>query len=391
MSAAIEILAKASGVRTEAPGNPIPPAPVDFLQVESESNPKLSAVAVLREVAKKTHSRALERLAVEVKAHLSGPFDQVNNMIEKMIFVLMDEQKQEDEHKHWCDQEIEKSETMVEKRQQRIDDLVKSIDIEKAKVAELTKNIAHDDELIADIVDWMSEATEIRKTGHKENALAVKDAEKAQTALENAIAVLTTFYKESSMIPKKPWEFIQEDPEEKEPRTVKEGLPADPDTWGSSYTGVTDPTKPGGIITVLEAVMSDFSKMEADTKSQEAIDQKEYDQSMLSHKKEKTRRTTESKMMSDEKRRRAEHISQMESQAENTHAELETTEKYLKDLKPACVTGDSSYDDRKAARGEELQALRRAQRILTDANKKPTKAKDMMKFLEIQRHTERAK
>merc|ERR1719456_1368139 len=118
---------------------------------------------------------------------------------------------------------------MVDKRRQRIDDLVKSIDIEKAKVGELTENIAHDDKMIADIVDFMSEATDIRKTGHKENALAVKDAEKAQTALENAIAVLTTFYKESSMIPKKPWEFIQEDPEKPEPPgPAKDGLPANP-------------------------------------------------------------------------------------------------------------------------------------------------------------------
>ena len=28
---------------------------------------------------------------------------EVNNMIEKMIFRLMDEQKKEDEHKHWYD------------------------------------------------------------------------------------------------------------------------------------------------------------------------------------------------------------------------------------------------------------------------------------------------
>merc|ERR1719169_374023 len=105
----------------------------------SVNDPKMKAVVLLKEAAKDANSRALERLAVEVAAHLSGPFDQVNNMIEKMMFVLMDEQKQEDEHKHWCDQEIEKSETMAEKRQQRIDDLVKSIDIEKAKVGELTE------------------------------------------------------------------------------------------------------------------------------------------------------------------------------------------------------------------------------------------------------------
>merc|ERR1719491_1813836 len=115
MDQAVKILAKSSGVRTEAPGNPVPPpSPVKFLQISqvrgSVDDPKMKAVALLKEAAQDTHSRALERLAVEVAAHLNGPFEAVNNMIEKMIFRLMDEQKQEDEHKHWCDQEISKTE-----------------------------------------------------------------------------------------------------------------------------------------------------------------------------------------------------------------------------------------------------------------------------------------
>jgi hypothetical protein len=135
MDEAVKILAKSSGVRTEAPGNPVPPpSPTDFLQIKhvtSASDPKMKAVALLREAAKSAHSRALERLAVEVQAHLKGPFDQVNNMIEKMIFRLMDEQKQEDEHKLWCDQEIKKTETMKEDKEDKIKDL--SAEIKKTK------------------------------------------------------------------------------------------------------------------------------------------------------------------------------------------------------------------------------------------------------------------
>ena len=102
MDQAMKILSKTTGVRTGAPGNPIPPAsPVQFLQVSQANDPKMKAVALIKEAAKDGNSRALDRLAVEVAAHLNGPFDAVNNMVEKMIFRLMDEQKQEDEHKHW--------------------------------------------------------------------------------------------------------------------------------------------------------------------------------------------------------------------------------------------------------------------------------------------------
>merc|ERR1719215_472094 len=48
------------------------------------------ALQLLQRTAAMSHSRALERLAQEISAHLAGPFDEVNNMIEKMIFRLMD-------------------------------------------------------------------------------------------------------------------------------------------------------------------------------------------------------------------------------------------------------------------------------------------------------------
>jgi len=328
----------------------------------------MRAVALLKEAAKDSHSRALERLAVEVAAHLNGPFDAVNNMIEKMIFRLMDEQKKEDEHKHWCDQEIEKTETMQEDKTDKIAELKSEIDVETATVKKLTDEIASADKMISDIVSFLKEATEIRATGKSENKAAIKDAQDAQTSLTNAIAVLREFYKSSGEIPKEPWEFIQE--------PVKLG--EKPSTWDSGYSGVEDPQK--GIIAVLEEVQSDFSKMEADTKSQEAADQKAYEESVKSNEVEKAGREQEVKSKSAEKARRADKIVSLSGTKKNVEAELEKTDQYAEDLKPACVNGDSSYGDRKKARSSEINALRKAQVILQDAfAEKP-------KLLQISRH-----
>merc|ERR1719335_627449 len=152
MNQAIKILSKSTGVRTEAPGNPIPPAsPVKFLQLSQvgSSDPKMKAVALLKQAAQEAHSRAMERLAVEVASHLNGPFDAVNNMIEKMIFRLMDEQKQEDEHKLWCDQEIKKTETMKEDKEDKIDDLKAEIKVETAAVGKLAEEIKDAEKMIS--------------------------------------------------------------------------------------------------------------------------------------------------------------------------------------------------------------------------------------------------
>jgi len=236
----------------------------------------------------------------------------------------------------------------------------------------LTSEIEAAEAMISDIVSFVGEATEIRNTGKKENSLAVKDAKDAQTSLTNAIAVLTDFYKSSGEIPKEPWEFIQ----------TPVGLGKKPSTWDSGYSAVSDPDKKDtGIISILEAVQADFSKMEADTKAQEAQDQKEYEDAMKANDIEKAGRTQEVEMKTQEKARRTDKIVSLSGQKKNTEAELEKTEFYLRDLQPACVDGDSSYGDRKAARSKEIAALKKAQITLEDAFKEKAG-----KFLQIKSH-----
>jgi hypothetical protein len=378
MAQAVKILAKVTGVRTEAPSNPIPPpAPEEFLQLNSVSrNPKMAAVMLIREAAKATHSRAMERLAVEVSAHLKGPFDGLNNMIEKMVFRLMDEQKQEDEHKHWCDQELEKTGTMKDEKTTKIKDLQAEIESETAAIVQLTEEIKEADDMISKITKFMTDATAIREEGKKENAEAIKDAEVSQKALQNAISVLESFYQESGAIKKEPWEFLQE--------PVK--LPKNPATWDSPYTQVADPkAQPSGILSVLGNVMADFAKMEAETQAQESVDQSEYEKAMSDNKIEKARRVQESEMKNDEKARRADKVAHLTGQKKDTSVELEKTLQYLKDLEPACITGDSTYEDRKKARATEIKALQKAKGILADAfaGAAPSSA---AAFLQVQQH-----
>jgi len=385
MEAAVEILVEVSGVRTEPPENPIPPAgPFNFIQIDQfvsadDAGPgssKMSAVTLLLEAAKKSHSKALERLAVELKAHISGPFDQLNNMVEKMIFRLQDEQRREDEHKQWCDHELDTSDAMLENQNEKHDDLNAHHRKEQAKVVMLSRDITDINQAIKNLMAFMAEATDVRTTGKKENTLAIKDAAHAQEALGDAIAVLVSFYKESGQISKEPWEFIQE--------SVSARLPEKPNTWPRSYTGVSNPTDPkSGIVSVLEGVMSKFSAMEADTKAQEAVDQHKYEEAMSDSNVEKARLTTELEMKTREKGTKSQKMVSLMSEMKRTQAEIETSKGYLKRLQQACVDGDSSYKARKDARTEEIDALKKAQGILQNANEDKKKSAS---FLEIQRH-----
>merc|ERR1719515_79684 len=208
----------------------------------------------------------------------------------------------------------------------------------------------------------MKVETTLRDENHAEIEATIKDAADAQAALTSAITVLKDFYKESGMIAKEPWEFLQTGNK----RDVE--LPDSPATWDSSYTGVSDPNSGGeGILTILDETMQKFSKMEADAKVQDETDQKDYESDMAAKKVEMDETTMDSQMKTQMKDSLQEKMEAAAEQLKHTTSEFDAVEQYLKDLEPACGTGDSSYDDRKKARADEMEALRKAQGILEDA------------------------
>merc|ERR1719181_437171 len=108
-----------------------------------------------------------------------------------------------------------------------------------ADIKLLVKKITENDNKVADIIEYMKVETTLRDENHAEIEATIKDSQDTQAALTSAITVLKDFYKESGMIAKEPWEFLQV----KKSRDVE--LPDSPATWDSSYTGVSDPNAGG--------------------------------------------------------------------------------------------------------------------------------------------------
>jgi len=279
-----------------------------------------------------------------------------------MIFRLMSEQKDEDDHKNWCDLETEKS---TESK----DDKDEKIQMYKAKIAEhdaaiklLVKQITENNDKAQSITEYMEQETELRTENKAEIEATIKDSQDAQAAVTSAIQVLKDFYKESGMIAKEPWEFVQVSSQ----RSVE--LPDSPDTWDASYTGVTDPKSGSdGVLALLDGVMQKFSAMEADAKVQDETDQKNYEGDMQAKKIELEETKQDTAMKTSKKDSLQEKMEGLAAQLKHTTSEFDAVVQYLKDLQPACGEGDSSYEDRKKARADEITALRKAQTILEDA------------------------
>jgi len=333
-------------------------AGISFLQLD---DPKTKAVNLLKKAASVAHSKALQKLAQEISTY-DGPFDKIKQMIQKMIFRLMSEQKDEDDHKNWCDMEMEKSTESKDDKDEKINMLKKKVAEHDAAIKKLIKAITENNDKAAQLTKYMEEETELRNENHAEIVATIKDSQDAQAAVTQATQVLKDFYKESGMIAKEPWEFVQVSSR----RGVD--LPDSPDTWDSSYTGVTDPENGAdGVLALLDGVLQKFSAMEADAKVQDETDQKNYEKDMQASKISLEETKQDTQMKTTKKDSMQEKMEGLAATLKHTTSEFDAVVQYLKDLQPACGEGDSSYEDRKKARADEITALRKAQTILEDA------------------------
>merc|ERR1719375_3072604 len=235
-------------------------------------------------------------------------------MIQKMIFHLMNEQKEEDEHKDWCDLELETNTELKDDRNEKLNKYTTKIAALDSEISQLTLKISENNEKIKEINEYMVTETKLRANNHKEIEITIKDSQDGQKALAEATQVLTTFYKNSGMIPKEPWEFIQTSSS----RDVE--LPDRPETWGSSYTGVTDPNSGGeGVLKLLGEVNEKFATMEAEAKVQDVSDQENFERDMQAQKIELTE--TDSKMKTERKESFEEKMAGMTEAKKHTGVE----------------------------------------------------------------------
>merc|ERR1719428_1783510 len=110
-----------------------------------------------------------------------------------MIFRLMAEQKDEDEHKDWCDMETEKS---TESKDEKVKKLTAKVAELDSAIKLLVKQITENDAKVAQIAEYSKQETDLRTANHAECEATIKDAQDSQTAITSAIAVLKDFYKE---------------------------------------------------------------------------------------------------------------------------------------------------------------------------------------------------
>merc|ERR1719504_517582 len=93
----------------------------------------------------------------------------------------------------------------------------------------------------------------------------------------------------------------------------------------------------GGVVGMLEVILSDFTRLEAETSSGEETAATEYDEFMTDSKDDKAQKTTDIEHKTAEKQDQSQTLSVKKGDLEGTQEELDAALAYFDKLKPTCV------------------------------------------------------
>jgi len=319
--------------------------PVSFLQT-GRFRRRLSAAQRASELlgkrAKALNSKALAALAA--KAAAAPNFGKVIDMIEQLVERLKQEAAAEADHKAWCDEQLKANKLKRNKKTAQANKLTAEIEGLTASIDDMGKRIETLLKEQEQLTKAMAEATAIREKEHAENTQAIADAAAGVDAVQRAIVILKEFYEAQAS-------FLQQ-------RQVPEL---------EAYKGMQGKT--GGVVGMLEVIVSDFSRLKAETEAAEKAAASEYDAFMEES-------TTSKKQKHDEEVKLRLDKDQAEFEKERTEKRLRGTEeelaranKYFEELKPACLEVQVNWEERVAKRNEEIAALKQAYGILDQKSK----------------------
>merc|ERR1719171_228912 len=266
-----------------------------------------------------------------------------------------------------------------------IDELSAAIEEGKAMIMKLTEDIAQLTKEIAELDAAMEEATELRDAEKAKNQQVIKEAQEAQKAVEAATKVLKDFYDKAAQAT-----ALVQTRSSKQPvasllgRGVKLGSEewqslANPNfkgkidpghkegmqTFGKKFTGQQD--QAGGVMAMMEVILSDFSNVEAETKASEIESQKAYDDFMNDSKRTKAVKSKNIEMFTADKVAAESKLAADTKDIKATQDELLAADRYYEKLVPQCVDQGVTYEERVAQREAEIESLKKALEILSSA------------------------
>lgn len=312
-------------------------AKVSLLQTESSKHRVASKKAALELLQQRARSLSSKTLLLLLNNVAESPFAKVIGMVEDLIAKLKAEASAEVAHKAWCDEQLKANKLKRSAKTTKVEEL-------SAAIAELSEQIEEMGQKIetlvveqADLAKAMKDATEVREKEKATNLDTIADAKAGSAAVKAAVAVLEEFYSKQAA-------FMQQVPEMQ------------------AYKGLMGSSK--GVMGILEVILTDFERLEADTTASEDQASREYSEFMSEATASKKVKHDSEVKLRLEKDQAEFKMSQTQKDLDANQLELDKANTYFEYLKPSCLEVHVSYEERAQKRKEEIAALNDAWEIL---------------------------
>merc|ERR1712203_962239 len=314
---------------------------------------------MVRSLAKKEHSSALNQLASRIAAvarygsvNHADVFGKVKGLIQDMIAKLEKEAGAEATEKAYCDEQIAKTEAKKSDLEQDISKMTSKIDQAAAKSARLKGEVRELEAELAALARAQAEMDKIRSETHADYEAAKADLQLGLSGVREALRTLRDYYGgAASMIQANtdPAAFMQ-----------RMTQPAAPELH----------TKAGGaggsIIDILEVVESDFATNLAKEEAEEEDAQSEYERVSQENAVTRTLKNQDVKYRTLEAKSQDATVADYSADRQAASAELSAVLDYYSKIKDRCIAKPEIYAERARRRQAEITGLKEALSILED-------------------------
>jgi len=310
-----------------------------FIQRTSSDSRRSAVYKILVAAAKKSADPRLSTLAIRTRL---AKFEAVKFALQHMIDPLVKEKWDEIEERDFCIAEINNNEKVAESKKRDQADAEAALDSSKQTIADLTKEIEELELTVSDAKEQFKRAGEDREKENHEFQIIVADQRATQKLLYGALKALKSFYSAS---------LVQSGT-----RTTAGQTPP---------AGFEKQSNKGGIVGMVEGVIKDAQKLEAEAIRTEEEAQKAHEDFVkdtndsfgiwakdLVNKNEQRAKTTVQKAGNQ-----VDLDTAVDSQKQNVKA--------LGDLHANCDFLLKNFELRQATRDEEISSLKQATEIVS--------------------------
>eukprot|EP00933_Yihiella_yeosuensis_P044823 TRINITY_DN40095_c0_g1_i1.p1 TRINITY_DN40095_c0_g1~~TRINITY_DN40095_c0_g1_i1.p1 ORF type:complete len:692 (+),score=234.79 TRINITY_DN40095_c0_g1_i1:96-2171(+) len=330
------------------------------LRTRRSSEPWEQALEFVDKKASELHSSALTQLVTKARAKTeatpaanTGALKMIGDMLQELLGKLQKEAEEDATQKLWCDNEMSTNMQTRSAKTEDIDKLTSEIDGLQTSITQLTESTSDLNGEISKLQKAMKDATQLRNEEKNKNEVTIRDSKEASVALDKALEVLRAFYDKAGEADA----FIQTGAKVKHSQK--------PEIFDRAYKGMGGEN--GGVVGMLEVLLSDFERLVAQTEASETAALTEYSDFMEDSKvdvsKKRATVTHQEKLNTEQ----SNALQMRKSDLDGTQKELAAANKVYEEIKDKCLNSAADFEKEVQRREESIQALKEALEMLSNA------------------------